>query len=92
MIVDYSTKALGDLERIASTLEEHNPAAKMRILAEVQGAIHGLKFFPELGRLVRGRERKLAVPRTTFLVFYRIDGDEVVILHVRDGRRKPYRA
>ncbi len=90
MIVDYSTRALGDLERIASYLAEHNPAAKKRILAEIQSAINGLELFPELGRLVRGQQRKLTVPRTTFLVFYRIAGGEALILHVRDGRRRPF--
>jgi plasmid stabilization system protein ParE len=91
VIVDYSKKALGDLARIASHLEKHNPGAKKRILAEIQSAIDGLEFFPELGRLVRGLQRKLTVPRTTYLVFYRIEGDEALILHVRDGRRKPYK-
>ena len=90
MIVDYSTRALRDLERIAIYLAEHNPAARKRILVEIRNTINGLELFPELGRLVRGQQRKLAVPRTAYLVFYRIEGEEVLILHVRDGRRKPY--
>ncbi|HEY4775236.1 MAG TPA: type II toxin-antitoxin system RelE/ParE family toxin [Xanthobacteraceae bacterium] len=33
--------------------------------------------------------RRMPVGRYPFLVFYTVDQDEVVILHVRHGARKP---
>jgi len=91
MIVDYAARALRDLERIAEYLGEHNPTAMHRILAAIQDSIDNLEHFPELGKPVRGAQRRLPVPRSSYLVYYRIAGEEVLILHVRDGRRKPFR-
>jgi hypothetical protein len=32
-----------------------------------------------------------SVPRRLYKVYYRIDGEEVWIVHIRDTRRKPWR-
>ncbi len=92
MIVDYAPRTLRDLHGIAAYLGEHNRASMQRILAAVQRSIDNLRDFPELGRPVRGQQRVIPVPRTAYLVYYRIAGDAVQILHIRDGRRKPYLA
>lgn len=90
MIVDYTPRALRDLERIAAYLGGHNPTAMQRILAAIQELISTLEQLPELGKPVRGAQRRLPIPRTSYLVYYRIWGEEVLILHIRDGRRRPY--
>ncbi len=90
MIVDYTPRALRDLRGIAAFLGEHNPAAMQRILAAIQHSIDNLQHFPDLGKPVRGKQRRVPVPRTAYLVYYRIAGEEVLILHIRDGRRKPH--
>ncbi|MFZ1109377.1 MAG: type II toxin-antitoxin system RelE/ParE family toxin [Rhodomicrobium sp.] len=92
MIVSYTPKSLRDLERIASYLEEHNRISMQRILAAIKHSIDNLQDYPELGKAVRGAQRRIPVPRSSYLVYYRIAGEEVLILHVRDGRRRPYRA
>ncbi len=61
-----------------------------RILAAIQHSIDNLQHFPELGKPVRGKQRRVPVPKTAYLIYYRITGNEVLILHIRDGRRKPH--
>ena len=34
--------------------------------------------------------RKLVIPNTPFIIFYRISEQTLEILQVRDGRREPY--
>ncbi|MFY9642879.1 MAG: type II toxin-antitoxin system RelE/ParE family toxin [Rhodomicrobium sp.] len=92
MILSYTPRALRDLERIAAYLGEHNRASMQRILAAIKHSIGYLQDYPELGKPVRGAQRRIPVPRSSYLVYYRIAGEEVLILHVRDGRRRPYRA
>ena len=33
--------------------------------------------------------RKLFVPKYPYTIYYRVENDEVWIVHIRDGRRKP---
>jgi plasmid stabilization system protein ParE len=34
---------------------------------------------------------ELTVPRRPYKVYYRIEGEEVWIVHIRDARRKPWK-
>jgi len=46
--------------------------------------------FPQVGRLVDGRQhRRLPVLRYPYVIFYRIDGDEIIVLHIRHMSRRP---
>ncbi len=90
MIVEYAPRALRDLHGIAAYLGEHNRTSMLRVLAAIQQSIDNLRDFPELGKAVRGKQRAIPVPRTVYVVYYRVAGDTVQILHIRDGRRKPY--
>jgi plasmid stabilization system protein ParE len=48
------------------------------------------KEYPRLGRPTGLAEvRELTVPRYPYKVYYRVDGDEIWILHIRDARRRP---
>jgi plasmid stabilization system protein ParE len=35
--------------------------------------------------------REMSVPRRSYKIYYRIDGEEVWIIHIRDTRREPWR-
>jgi hypothetical protein len=49
-------------------------------------------LFPQRGRLtaVKGI-RMLTAGRYPYLVYWIVEGEEVKIVHIRDGRRKPWR-
>lgn len=85
-------RAARDLRAIFAYIREENPTAAQAMLAIIVAAVETLCEQPRLGRKIGASgARRLAIPRTPYIAYYRIDGDEVLILHVRDGRRKPYR-
>ena len=46
---------------------------------------------PERYRRVLGEVRRIILPRFPYVVFYRFDGDEVVVLSLQHERRSPDR-
>ena len=90
MKVVYAPRALRDLENIVTYLAEQSPTAAARILTALKSSLTTLSYFPELGRLVDDAgHRRIPVPRHPYLIFYRIAGDEVLILHIRHASRRP---
>jgi plasmid stabilization system protein ParE len=58
------------------------------MLGKIAGA---LRDHPRLGRkTAKPGVRRLPIPATNYLAYYRIAGEDVRVLHVRDGRRAPY--
>jgi plasmid stabilization system protein ParE len=58
------------------------------VLAAVKSAIETLRFFPLIGRQVDDMgHRRLSVPRYPYVVFYRVDEGELLILHIRHTSR-----
>jgi plasmid stabilization system protein ParE len=54
-------------------------------------AIRSLASHPRLGRLTdRTDVYELIVPRLPYKVYYRLDHEEVWILHIRDARRRSW--
>ena len=90
MNVVYAPRALRDLQGISAYLTERSPGASTRVLATLKTSIDSLSYFPELGRLVDAAgHRRMPVPRYPYLIFYRIAGDELLILHIRHTSRRP---
>jgi toxin ParE1/3/4 len=90
MNVVYAPRALRDLESIATYLVARNPAGAINVLGAIKSSIDTLSFFPQIGRLVDSAgHRRVPVLRYPYLIFYRIAGDELLILHVRHTSRRP---
>ena len=90
MNVVYAPRALRDLEAIGAYLAERSPAAAVRVLGAIKSSIDALSFFPQIGRLVDDvGHRRVPVVRYPYLIFYRIAGDELLILHIRHSSRRP---
>jgi len=86
----YAPRALRDLESIAAYLTERSPAAALTVLGAIKSSIDALSFFPQIGRRIDSAgHRRLPVLRYPYLVFYRIAGDELLILHIRHTSRRP---
>jgi toxin ParE1/3/4 len=80
MNVVYAPRALRDLQGISAYLIERTPT----------GAINTLGYFPEIGPLVDDAEhRRMSVPRYPYVIFYRIEADDLLILHIRHTSRRP---
>ncbi len=90
MNVVYAPRAFRDLESIAAYLIERSPSGAANVLAAIKSTIDTLSFFPQIGRVVDDAgHRRLPVPRYPYLVYYRIAADELLILHIRHGSRRP---
>jgi toxin ParE1/3/4 len=90
MNIVYAPRALRDLESIAAYLIERNPVGAINVLGAIKSSIDTLSFFPQIGRLVDDAgHRRVPVLRYPYLLFYRVLGDELLILHIRHTSRRP---
>ena len=85
--------ATRDLHAIASYIRNENPSAAQAVLSLIVTSIEKVRSeHPLMGRRLNAASvRRMPISRTPYIAFYRIAGEEVPILHVRDGRRKPFR-
>jgi plasmid stabilization system protein ParE len=89
MNVVYAPRALRELESIGVYLTERNPHGAANVLGAIKSSIDTLGFFPQIGRLVDDAgHRRVPVVRYPYLIFYRMDGDELLILHIRHASRR----
>jgi addiction module RelE/StbE family toxin len=90
MNVVYAPRALRDLESIAAYLIERSPTGARATLAAIKASVDVLAAFPEVGRSVDDAgHRRLPVVHHPYIVYYRIAGDELLILHIRHTSRRP---
>jgi toxin ParE1/3/4 len=89
MKVRYTATALIEVDEIFAYLSEHNPTAAKRVVARVEQTIRNLATFPDMAQECDERgTRRMPVGRYPFIVFYTVEADEIVILHVRHGARR----
>jgi len=92
MRVRYTPRARSDLRGIIQYLGERNPQAARNVKRAMANTVRLIAQFPHGGR-VAGEQytRVLPVGPYPYLIYWSIEGDEAWIVHIRDGRRKPWR-
>ena len=89
MIVAFTVEALRDLEEIGDYIAQDNPDRAESFIAEIRDKCLGIgafpKSFPVAHRHVGSRIRKRGF--RGYLIFYRIVGATVEIIHVLHGAR-----
>jgi toxin ParE1/3/4 len=89
MNIAYAPRALRDLKSIGAYLTERNPEGAASVLGAIKSSIDTLSFFPQIGRLIdEAGHRRVPVVRYPYMIFYRIDGNELLILHIRHTSRR----
>jgi plasmid stabilization system protein ParE len=92
--LSFSARALEDLERLTSFLEELVPGAAPAALDSIIEALRVLVEHPQIGRRLDGDLRELVISRgiTGYLALYEYDAarDAVEILHLRHQREAGY--
>jgi len=81
MKVRWDPKALERLEAEGDYIAQDSPAAASSVIARIFAAVDGLATYPLKGR--QGRvtgTRELVIPRTSYIVVYRVRGQVVEIL------------
>ena len=90
MRVRYTRKPSPILLAIADYIRERNPTAAVKVETAIRSSIDLLADFPGLGRDRPDLEaRALGIPRYAYTAYYRIEDEEVWIVHIRDDRRRP---
>jgi len=93
MKVRYTDTALAEIDSVFSYIEADSPAAAAVVTAQIHNTIALIGNAPRMGRVkYRHVVRMLPLRRyPQYLVFYTIEGNEVVILNVRHAaRRRPW--
>lgn len=88
--VVWSEPAIGDLDAIADYIAIENPVAAAELVRRVFRHVEQLADHPESGsrpqELKRSRYRQIVEPPCR--VFYRFDGQSVIVLHVMRSERR----
>ena len=88
MKILWLRRAEKSLEDLMDTIAKDNPMAAYRMIVRLLTAAEKLLTHPHLGRLGRiTGTRELVVPGTSYILPYRIKGNELQILHVLHGAR-----
>lgn len=86
--VVWTDRALADIEAIVQWISEDRPMAASRMAERLLAAGDSLEFQPLRGRsIARGRRELVFV--APYLILYRVQGDQVLILEVRHGAQEP---
>jgi addiction module RelE/StbE family toxin len=85
--IGWSDEALANLDDIVEYIEAFNPRAAERLAERIIAAADGLRDFPYKGREAGNGVRQLALIYP-YLIRYRVEGDDVIILRIRHGARQ----
>ncbi len=88
MILRFTPRALADIEAVAEYIKTRSPKAALRVGQGIAVSIDRLTEHAQLGvlRPLLG-VRALAVPRFPYTMYYRVDEQAVIIVHIRHGAR-----
>ncbi len=89
MRVRWDPKAVDRLEAEGDYIAQDSSHAAVRVIARILDAADGLAAHPLLGR--QGRvtgTRELVVPRTSYIVVYRVRGQVVEILALQHAAQQ----
>lgn len=82
-------RAISDLESQLSYIATDNPRVALDIGDRIFQHVSHLSEYPDMGRHGRRQKtRELVVPRTPFVIVYRIDSDRIEILRLLHGAQK----
>jgi addiction module RelE/StbE family toxin len=90
MKVRYTDTALRELDEIFAYIAKNNRSAATSVVGRVESLIAQVTEFPLMAQEtdVPG-VRKFPLGRFPYVIYYTVEGDEVVVLHVRHGARRP---
>jgi plasmid stabilization system protein ParE len=92
MLVRYTLRAQFDLDDIYTHLDRFAPANAQSVKNLIERRITGLADFPFMAPETEvSGIHQLTIVQYPYKVYYKVERDEVWILHVRDRRRRPWK-
>jgi toxin ParE1/3/4 len=90
MKVRYTATALRELNEILAYVAERNVGAAAAVRVRIENLVGQLSLFPFMAQETELiGVRRLPLGNFPYAIFYTVEGDEVVVLHVRHGARRP---
>jgi len=91
MTVIWAKKAYDDLDAVTDYLATLSPQAAEDTINRIQKSVLLLSHFPDMGSKVdESGLRRLIVPDTPYVIFYRVMGDRVSIRGVFHARQRRF--
>jgi toxin ParE1/3/4 len=90
MKVRYTETALREVDGIFAYIADYNVVAAAAVVERVDELVEQLSEFPYLAQETDiAGVRKFPLGRFPYVVYYTVQQDEVIILHIRHGARRP---
>jgi plasmid stabilization system protein ParE len=84
----FSPRARSDIDHIHEYIAEHNKSAAPAVVRQIRSTSDLFARYPGLGRQTdTPGVRVFPVGRYPYLVYHRVHENNVIVIHVRDGRR-----
>ena len=91
MKLRYTPRAAADLERIVSYVAQRSPTGARNVRERVDAALQRLVAHPMSAPATSHPEIRVCfVGRYPYMIFYRVRGDEIHIVHIRHTARRPF--
>ena len=88
MKLRYAPRARADIAHIHDYIARHNARAATAVIRQIRSTARLLARYPGLGRETDiAGVRVLPTARYPYLVYFSVSERELMIVHVRDGRR-----
>ena len=88
MRLRFTPRARADIADIHQYIAQHNKAAATSVVRQIRATSQLLARHPGLGRETDiSGVRVIPTARYPYLVYHRVSGDQLIVIHVRDGRR-----
>jgi toxin ParE1/3/4 len=90
MRVRYTPRAQNNLEAIYIYLEQRSPAGARSVKDAIERRIRQLADIPYIAPVTEEPGLyELSVTRYPYKIYYRVEGDEVRVVHIRHSSRRP---
>ena len=90
MRLRYTLPALADLDAILDYVSARSPQGAARIHARIQAVVDLLLVHPRIGLQTEDPTiRRINTSPYSYLIFYEVAGDEIIVHAVRHGARDP---
>jgi toxin ParE1/3/4 len=87
--VRWAKSAQDDLARIAHYYQAVDPTLPVGMIERIVKATHILAELPQAGQgTAKAGRRRWRVPRTDYVLFYRVERDQILVLRVLHGARQ----
>jgi plasmid stabilization system protein ParE len=92
MKVRHTRRSSADLAAILSYLDDRSPQGTRNVKLALKKAMELIGEYPNVGRPSGEQDtRVLPVGRYPYLIYWAVEVDQVLIVHIRHAARKPWK-